>query len=135
MAQRLTKEDALRAEALWEEYQRTHDVSARGGQTAGIDPETGRLWFGESIPEVIAQRDASGVDRPLHFVRIGSTAYYRKGSGARTASEDSQTPPPSKKRVKLPLVPCGRAASPDEEITPERVAAILLDDEASRLTT
>ena len=33
-------------------------------------------------------------------------------------------------RVQLPLVECARAAEPDVEMTPERVAALLLEDEA-----
>ncbi len=38
--------------------------------------------------------------------------------------------PSTRKRVKLPLVRCAHAARPDEEMTPERVAEILLADEA-----
>ena len=34
------------------------------------------------------------------------------------------------RRVQLPLVQCARRADPREEITPRRVAAILLADEA-----
>jgi len=75
----LTEEDARRAEARWAEYQRAHDVSLLAGQTVGIDPDTGRLWFGESIPHVVSLRDADGIQVPLHFVRVGSGAYYRKG--------------------------------------------------------
>jgi len=33
------------------------------------------------------------------------------------------------RRVKLPLVQCAHPARPDEEMTPERVAAILLEQE------
>jgi plasmid stability protein len=33
-------------------------------------------------------------------------------------------------RVKLPLVRCSRDARPDQEMTPERVARVLLDEEA-----
>lgn len=75
----LTEEDARRAEACWAEYQRAHDVSDRTGQTVGIEPVTGSLWFGESIPDVVNQRNAAGIRKPLHFVRVGSDAYYRKG--------------------------------------------------------
>ena len=35
-----------------------------------------------------------------------------------------------RKRVEFPLVQCERAARPDEEITPERAAEILLAQEA-----
>lgn len=34
------------------------------------------------------------------------------------------------RRVKLPLIECAHEAHPDEEMTPERVAAILLEEEA-----
>lgn len=67
------------AERYWEEYQKAHDLSARLGQTAGIDPITGQIWFGESIPDVVAQRDADGVSTPLRFERVGSPTYYIKG--------------------------------------------------------
>lgn len=76
---RLRQEDVDRAEALWAEYQRTHDVSERIGTAAGIDPETGRIWFGESMIDISEQQDAEGVYIPLHFVRVGSATYYRKG--------------------------------------------------------
>ncbi len=37
-----------------------------------------------------------------------------------------------RERVRLPLVPCAHEARPDEELTPERVARVLIDDEADR---
>lgn len=36
----------------------------------------------------------------------------------------------SRHRVRLPLVLCAHGARPDEEMTPERVARLLLDEEA-----
>lgn len=74
-----TKADTERAEALWLEYQRTHDVAGQAGRTAGIDPASGGIWLGESIQDVVSQRDAAGSEMPLYFVRIGSATYYRKG--------------------------------------------------------
>jgi hypothetical protein len=71
--------DTDEAKRLWAEYQRLHDVSTRRGQTVGIDPRTGRLWFGDSIAEVIDQRDADGVQSPLLFERVGMATYWRKG--------------------------------------------------------
>ena len=67
------------AQRIWAEYQRTHDLSNRIGQTAGIDPITGHIWFGPSIPDVVAQRDADGVATPLRFERVGSATHYVKG--------------------------------------------------------
>ena len=41
-------------------------------------------------------------------------------------------PETRRKRVKLPLVHCAHRARPDDEMTPERVAQILLDGEVER---
>ena len=61
------------------EYQKQHDLSDRIGQTAGIDPASGRIWFGESIQDIVCQRDAQGLHSPLFFERVGSETYFRKG--------------------------------------------------------
>ncbi len=74
-----TEADSAKAQEIWADYQQQHDLSSRTRQTAGIDPASGRIWFGESIEDVIAQRDAGGSDAPLFFERVGSTTYYRKG--------------------------------------------------------
>ena len=71
--------DTLRAKQIWVEYQRGHDLTARIGQTVGIDPNSGRIWFGESILDVVSQRDAEGLSSPLFFERVGSDTYYQKG--------------------------------------------------------
>lgn len=71
--------DSNRAWEIWSDYQRQHNVSEKQGQTAGIDPATGHVWFGDSIQEVIAQRDAAASHAPLFFVRVGQATYYRKG--------------------------------------------------------
>jgi hypothetical protein len=73
-----TEADSNRAQEIWSEYRHRHDMSARVGQTAGIDPVSGRVWFGNSIQDVIAQRDADGSANPLFFIRVGSGTYYRK---------------------------------------------------------
>jgi plasmid stability protein len=39
-------------------------------------------------------------------------------------------PSPIRQRVRLPLVQCAHQARPDEEMTPERVAEVLLAEEA-----
>ncbi|HWC90686.1 MAG TPA: hypothetical protein VG433_13550 [Pirellulales bacterium] len=75
-----TEADTARAREIWSAYQHHHDLSGRAGQAAGIEPTGGRVWFGKSIQDVIAQRDADGSDAPLFFVRVSSDAYYRKGS-------------------------------------------------------
>lgn len=72
--------DSAKAKQLWAEYQQQHDLSGRTGQTAGIDPHSGRIWFGESIRDIVLQRDAEGLDSPLFFERVGSDAYFHKGN-------------------------------------------------------
>lgn len=74
-----TEVDSKRAQEIWSEYRQHHDVSSKVGQTAGIDPVSGRIWFGNSIQDVIALRYASGSSASLFFVRVGSETYYRKG--------------------------------------------------------
>ncbi|MEX0727855.1 MAG: hypothetical protein WEB58_02670 [Planctomycetaceae bacterium] len=74
-----TEADSAKAEQIWAEYQREHDLKSSIGKTAGIDPKSGRVWIGNSIQDVLAKRDASGVDSLLFFERIGSKTYYRKG--------------------------------------------------------
>ena len=71
--------DSLKAKQIWAAYQQQHDLSDRIGQTVGIDPASGRIWFGESIQDVVFQRDAEGLDTPLFFERVGSETYFRKG--------------------------------------------------------
>jgi len=74
-----TQADSSRAQQLWSDYRQHNDLSERAGQTAGIDPENGRIWFGDSIQDVVARRDAAGSQAPLFFVRVGFETYYRKG--------------------------------------------------------
>jgi hypothetical protein len=74
-----TEADSNRAQAIWSEYQQRNDVSGNLGQTVGIDPVSGNVWFGESVQAVIAQRDADRIANPLFFIRVGSPTYYRKG--------------------------------------------------------
>jgi hypothetical protein len=38
-----TEADTVRAEQLWEAYQREHDLSDRHGQVVGIDPDSRRI--------------------------------------------------------------------------------------------
>jgi len=71
---------SVKAKIVWAEYLKQHDLSNRIGQTAGIDPKSGRIWFGESIRDIVLQRDAEGFSSPLFFERVGSEAYFRKGS-------------------------------------------------------
>lgn len=51
----------------------------------------------------------------------------RRGLGQETGG-----PPTIRNRVRLPLVLCAHEAPAGEEMTPERVAQVLLDEEAER---
>jgi hypothetical protein len=53
--------DSAKAKQLWAEYQQQHDLSGRTGKTVGIDPRSGRIWFGELIRDIL-QRGAEGLD-------------------------------------------------------------------------
>jgi hypothetical protein len=75
-----TEADSARAQKIWLDYQQQHDLKDKIGQTAGIDPSSGSIWFGDSIQSVIVHRREKGDgESPLFFVRVGSDAYYRKG--------------------------------------------------------
>jgi hypothetical protein len=74
-----TEADTQRACQIWADYQREHDVSALIGQTAGIDPISGRVGFGESAADIWRQRQTEGIDTPIDCVRVGFDSYLRKG--------------------------------------------------------
>ncbi len=71
--------DTAKARELWVEYQRQHDVADRMGQAVGIDPVSGRIWFGRKALDIARQMRAEGIDRPFYCVRVGSDFYGRKG--------------------------------------------------------
>jgi hypothetical protein len=48
----------------------------------------------------------------------------------RGLSQKAAEPSVVRQRVTLPLVPCSHAARPEEEMTPERVARVLLEEES-----
>ena len=73
--------DSAKCKQIWEAYQQEHDLSAQHGQTAGIDPKTGRIWFGESMKDVVEQRAAEGLKNPIFFERVGHKTYYTRSRG------------------------------------------------------
>lgn len=75
-----TDSDSTKAKQIWTKYLKQHDLSDRLGQTAGIDPKSGRIWIGKSIRDIVLQRESEGLSSPLFFERIGSPTYLRKGS-------------------------------------------------------
>ena len=74
-----TKADTERAQSIWAEYGAKHDLSDRFGQAAGIDPASGRIWFGESASDIFCHLKETGEAVPLFFVRVGYDSYLRKG--------------------------------------------------------
>ena len=74
-----TEADSQKCKRIWTEYQKQHDITERIGQTAGIDPESGRIWFGDSIAEIVEHRRTKGLTSALFFERIGFRTYFRKG--------------------------------------------------------
>jgi hypothetical protein len=79
MPRTLSEADGIQARALWDEYQRSHDVSAFIGRVAGIDPESGRVWFGESAQDIWQKMQQEGINAPFYCVRVGQDFYVRKG--------------------------------------------------------
>jgi len=71
--------DIERARAIWDEYQKTHDISPLLNQTAGIEPVSQRIWFGESAADVYQKKIADGCEAPMYVVRVGYDYYLRKG--------------------------------------------------------
>ena len=74
-----TDEQIRAAKQIWTDYQTKHDVSGRKGEAAGIDPETGEVWLGREIADIVEDRKTKYLSSPLFFVRIGYQTYYRKG--------------------------------------------------------
>ena len=67
-----TESDTAKAEQIRLEYQKQHDLSTSIGKTAGIDPNTGCVWIGGSIQDVLSQRDTDKIESLLFFERVGS---------------------------------------------------------------
>ncbi len=97
-----TESDSAKAQLIWADYRRQHDLTEHFGQTAGIDPVSGRVWLGDSIETVVAQRNADGIDSPLLFERVGSDTYYRKG-GHRRLRDTSPTMESLSSSLKWPI--------------------------------
>lgn len=74
-----TDAESQKAREFWREYERTHDLSRQSGRTAGVDPTTGRIRFGDSIQSIVEQMESEGALVPLYYIRIGSNHYFRKG--------------------------------------------------------
>jgi hypothetical protein len=80
---RLSEAEISKAKQIWAEYQKEHDVSDRKGQAVGVEPISGRLWFGKRALDIKEQMLADGIDRPFYCVRVGYDYYVRKGGRQR----------------------------------------------------
>lgn len=74
-----TKADSRKCKQIWAEYQEQYDITDHIGQTAGIDPKSGRIWFGDSALEIVKKRETESLTSPLFFERVGYEAYLWKG--------------------------------------------------------
>jgi hypothetical protein len=74
-----TRVDVERAKEIWADYCAHHDTSSLQGQTAAIEPLSGRIWFGESATDTWRQMTAEGVTAPALCLRVGKSYYLRKG--------------------------------------------------------
>ena len=52
-----TEADSRKCKQIWTEYQKQRDITDRIGQTAGIYPKSGRIWFGDSALEIVEKRE------------------------------------------------------------------------------
>ena len=76
-------------------------------------------------------------DELMRAIKIRAVEENRKLKDAiadllRRGLSQSSEPPVVRPRVTLPLVLCAHEARPGEEMTPERVAELMLDREAER---
>ena len=67
------------AQQVWEEFQRSHDLSAKHGQVAAINPESERVWIGKTAVDIARQMQEEGVDAPVYLVRVGDRHFLHKG--------------------------------------------------------
>ena len=68
-----------RALEIWADYCRDHEITHLIGSTVGIEPESAKLWFGESATDVAKKKLAEGIEAPIYCLRVGRDYYLRKG--------------------------------------------------------
>ncbi len=87
--------DTVRARQFWEEYQLKNDLGSHKGKIAAIDPESERVWIGDSAIDIADRMRAEGFQSPVYLVRIGLDHLIRKRRGlvtyriVRSSTEDS----------------------------------------------
>src|SRR5712691_675744 len=48
-------DNTAKAHSIWGDYQRHNNMSGKRGLTAGVDPVSGGVWFGETAKDIILQ--------------------------------------------------------------------------------
>ena len=71
--------DTLRAQQIWADYERNHDLSGVVGKIAGVERESGRIWIADSGVEISECMREDGIAAPVYLVRVGSDHFVRKG--------------------------------------------------------
>lgn len=72
------RRDWARADQVWDEYARTHDLTGQEHMAVGIDPDTREVFIGTSAHEIVARLEREGRFRPLYFRRVNSPYLYRR---------------------------------------------------------
>jgi len=88
------KLDIERAKRIWEEYERTHDLTGKERMAVGIDPDCGEVFFGTSAMDIVKNLQKAGQFRPLFYRWVHSPYYHRKVGRriVRMQCEDVDTP-------------------------------------------
>jgi hypothetical protein len=81
-----SKLDADKANRIWDEYVRTHDLTGKERMAVGIDPQTGAVYLGESASEISERLKQEGSFRPLYY-RWVLTPYYSRKVGRRWSAK------------------------------------------------
>lgn len=76
----------VRGKELWEDYSDTHDTGPFAGQLAGVDVESGAVYFGHTAEELEGQRVPAAGGIPLWVTRVDPPGLKRHRSMWRVPS-------------------------------------------------
>jgi hypothetical protein len=71
--------DAEKAQQIWAEYERTHDLRGQERLAVGIDPDTGEVHFGKSLEDIGERLEREGRFKPLYYRWVNDPNYYHRG--------------------------------------------------------
>jgi hypothetical protein len=77
----LPSDFSRKAQEVWAEYERTHDLRGMEMLAVGIDPDSREVFFGTSAKDIVQQLTAAGQFRPLFFRWVNRPNYHRHGRG------------------------------------------------------